>query len=227
MIQTRWLAQGDAEEWMNILFIVAVAVFWAIGGLIKAAGAKKNAPQKGGQAPRRRQPTWQERLARKAEEMMQAAEGRVRASQQQGEPSHQEDASSADRPKQGRVIMRARRGGEPVLVYERHDVSQPPQRRSPRPVREHRRHREDVSRRRPRPIEPESPVTSATDRPGPEISSPSPPIQSRPQPVSEPVASPYLIDYADIDALKRAILHYEILGKPVSLRDPSQQVADF
>jgi hypothetical protein len=32
-----------------------------------------------------------------------------------------------------------------------------------------------------------------------------------------------LADYADPDQLRAAILHYEILGKPISLRDPSQQ----
>lgn len=33
-----------------------------------------------------------------------------------------------------------------------------------------------------------------------------------------------LLDYSDPDELKRAILHYEILGKPLSLRGPSQHI---
>lgn len=33
-----------------------------------------------------------------------------------------------------------------------------------------------------------------------------------------------LADYADPEQLRAAILHYEILGKPISLRDPSHQV---
>ena len=33
-----------------------------------------------------------------------------------------------------------------------------------------------------------------------------------------------LSDYADPDDLRRAILHYEILGRPLSLRDPSGQI---
>jgi hypothetical protein len=32
------------------------------------------------------------------------------------------------------------------------------------------------------------------------------------------------LDFADPDELRRAILHYEILGKPLSLRDPSASV---
>ena len=33
-----------------------------------------------------------------------------------------------------------------------------------------------------------------------------------------------LLDFADPEDLKRAILHYEILGKPMSLRGPSEQI---
>jgi hypothetical protein len=33
-----------------------------------------------------------------------------------------------------------------------------------------------------------------------------------------------LSDYSDADELKRAILHYEILGRPLSLRDPSGRI---
>jgi hypothetical protein len=33
-----------------------------------------------------------------------------------------------------------------------------------------------------------------------------------------------LSDYADPEELRRAILHYEILGRPLSLRDPSGQI---
>ena len=40
--------------------------------------------------------------------------------------------------------------------------------------------------------------------------------------VSEPV-----LDYDDTDELRRAILHYEILGKPLSVRDPSEKTRGF
>ena len=36
--------------------------------------------------------------------------------------------------------------------------------------------------------------------------------------------SEVLLDYADPDELRMAILHYEILGRPLSLRDPSGQI---
>jgi hypothetical protein len=40
----------------------------------------------------------------------------------------------------------------------------------------------------------------------------------------EPTA---VIDYSDPDALKKAILHYEILAKPLALRDESAQASVF
>jgi hypothetical protein len=36
--------------------------------------------------------------------------------------------------------------------------------------------------------------------------------------------SEVLLDYADPDELRMAILHYEILGMPLSLRGPSGQI---
>jgi hypothetical protein len=41
----------------------------------------------------------------------------------------------------------------------------------------------------------------------------------RPKHLAEP-----LLDYEDPEKLRRAILHYEILGKPLSLRDPSEHI---
>jgi len=36
-----------------------------------------------------------------------------------------------------------------------------------------------------------------------------------------------IIDYDDPDALKKAILHYEILGKPLALRDMPEPSTTF
>jgi hypothetical protein len=47
--------------------------------------------------------------------------------------------------------------------------------------------------------------------------------RARREPATIPALS--IIDYTDPDALKKAILHYEILGKPLGLRDPFQRTA--
>jgi hypothetical protein len=46
------------------------------------------------------------------------------------------------------------------------------------------------------------------------------------KPVVEDISHPVL-DYTDADELTRAILHYEILGRPLSLRDQSQRIIGF
>jgi len=53
-------------------------------------------------------------------------------------------------------------------------------------------------------------------------------LELRPKPHELPelakYASALLSDYGDPEKLRRAILHYEILGKPLSLRDPSEHI---
>ena len=240
MAQLRVLAQRDGEEWVNILFIVAVAVFWAIGGLIKAAGARKNAPQNRRQdrsrpADAQKQGTWQQRLARKAEEIKQAADERIRTLQEQAEsPSSAPEAPVRDRPTQGRVTVRTRRGGESVLVYERHDPHKAAEEKQ-RLAAQAAHAQQAAERRRRAHLKAKPPQVMSVQSPLPDALSE---MGQRPEPLdldeSLPKAAPQagytassLIDYTDADALKRAILHYEILGKPLSLRDPFQSCSDF
>jgi len=50
-----------------------------------------------------------------------------------------------------------------------------------------------------------------------------PPGVAAAKPVLKDVSQPVL-DYTDADELTRAILHYEILGRPLSLRKPSERI---
>jgi len=53
------------------------------------------------------------------------------------------------------------------------------------------------------------------------------PAVSAPETAEEPeagYAAEMLFDYGEPDELKKAILHYEILGKPLALRGPSEQI---
>jgi hypothetical protein len=230
MIQLPWLAQSDSEEWMNILFIVAVAVFWAVGGLLKAASARRTASQ--GRRPGRQEQTddrkresWQQRLTRKAEEIQRAAQEHVRKMEEQaGGARSSERPGEPRRPDRGRVTVRTRPGGEPVLVYERQGPAETPQQRQQRAARLYHQRQEEAARLRQRRLE------AAAER----LRAKAPPTQPEPDsatavptattesPETARAASA-LIDYSDADALRQAILHYEILGKPLSLRDPSEQ----
>jgi len=135
LTQLRVLAQGDGEGFANLLFIIVVLVLWAVGGLIRAT--RKGAAQRQGTGtaagPRRQTETWQQRLARKAQELQRAAEAaareateRARQSQgrlaPQGQPaqtSKGEPAMSGLASPQGRIDIREGRRGESILVYER------------------------------------------------------------------------------------------------------------
>jgi hypothetical protein len=228
--QCSLLAQGnDGSEWMNILFIVVVAVFWVIGGIVKAAGAgrKDRQREKRGSserdAPKRE--TLLQQLARKAEEFQQVVEN-------QGKPQPRRDRQQPQRakpqkPPAGHVTVRTGRGGEPVLVYEPKPQSPPARQQEQRP----RQHREHATTARTRPQMVQQAAKRPT-RPQPEIpaaipiSKEPPPHVSMPQRATSPVeAAVPLVDYNDVDALKKAILHYEILGKPLAFRDPFERIS--
>jgi hypothetical protein len=212
--QFRLLAQGgDAEGWMNILFIVVVAVIWAIGGIVKAAGAnRKNRQQQEKRLPEQdppKQETLLGKLAKKAEEFQRAVE--LQAKQATERPRQPEGPGQKPRPAAGRVAVRTGRAGQSVLVYERQPPSAAVQRKSevqsrtsaPRPDR--RRERSTTA-------------GSAPTRPKTSV------VAQKATPAR---VSALLADYSDADALKRAVLHSEILGKPLALRDPLEQSRHF
>lgn len=224
------LAQADdAEEWVNILFIVVVAVFWAIGGIIKAAGAGRTAQQRqkkkrpaGKDASKRE--TWLQQLARKAEQIQRAVENQ---SKPQARRAHQpQREAKPSKPPAGRVTVRSSPGGRSVLVYERQARSAAAQRQD----QQARKRRERASRGRVRPPKPRE--RSALAQPE-TLEVPSTTTEPLPRPSASLQAVPAvassvpLVDYSDPDALKRAILHYEILGKPLAFRDPLERTSPF
>jgi len=154
----------DIEGWMNILIVVVLAVFWAIGGILKARTKKPE----------------------------------------------QEQEQLADKPTRRQVAM-------PQVEQLRRKI------RRPRPVIQ------ITTPKKPMPVltsevleEPRLPELK------PEVQ---PAVEELPQLISKPVERPEpelaiesLLDYADPDELRRAILHYEILGKPLSLRGPGEHV---
>ena len=198
--------KGDAENWMNILFIVAIVVFYAVANIVKAR-ANKSKEQQGEQAGRK--PVL--------------------------EPS--EHIREGDKAPQRRPYQQVRRApGQPA-----HRIAQaPPARR-------------EVGRPRPAvqklAAETEEAISLAFLKPSeePELPVPRPKLQPKikevPELIGEPIkkleekrlglpareeqAAPAverLLDFEEPDELRRAILHYEILGKPLSLRESSDRI---
>jgi len=213
------------DGWVNVLFIVVVAVLYAVGALIKGAGAKAQKREGQNQPRQPQRETWQQKLARKAREMQQAAEARTReVAERMRRLDEKVGKQQAERlgaatgpvpPPQGQSTVHPARGAESISAYEPGAPESTAGRRGTRqhqPAGEPKRATEapgiepTIEGIRDRGLQPARPLTSA-----------------RREPTSVPALS--IIDYEDPDALKKAILHYEILGKPLALRDPFKQGA--
>jgi len=230
------LAQGSGlDEWGDILVFVVMAILWLVGGLAKAMSSKKTPEQRrrqepaAGQRQGNRRETWQDRLARKAQEIQRAAQAKARQLEQQARPHGSTEASSAEpgppQPPAGRITIRRGSQGDSVMVYER-----PPS--QPQPVRKTPRHKNTLAAQRiaePRSVKPAISQAVNTSLPVVRRESPQPPDVQTGAPSGRPASlqSSDIIDYSDPDALKKAILHYEVLGKPLALRESSEGQSAF
>ncbi len=195
----------DFESWTNILFIVVIGIFWVVGGILKAKANKSKQQEQ--EQPGRRPP--------------ESTAGAPRAFKQT--PYKQ-----AQRPV-GRVPKSQLR---PQQV-------QPPRRKIIRP--------QAVGRKPSIKTEQaiELPTLEALETP--KVSLPGPQLQPKfeelPEFTAEAVKklgdkrvgiagetpqtkylAEILLDYDDPEKLRMAILHYEILGKPLSLRRSSEHI---
>jgi len=242
------LAQGPHfEDWGDFLVIAIMAVLWLAGALAKAIGGRKAPPPQhqqkaSAQQQRRKQESWHERLVRKAEEMQRAAEAKGK----QIEPQARSQTEATRPPGQppgppaGKVTVRPGPKGESVIVYER-PASQAATERTHQAIRQRATRKAILSagRRAARPSAPE-PVTP-TVRPGfePIVEGMTSVMSDLPRPLepadvsldtarkSTGYQAGSVIDYSDPDALRKAILHYEILGKPLALRGPSEEATSL
>lgn len=175
------------EGWTNILFIVVLAVFWVIGGILKARANKSK--QKG-----------EEQLARKPGLK---PPDRARVPRRKLEPPRRKIA----RPQP--VVQKFATKKEQAIPLGTIELLEEPKLSVPTPQ-----------------VQPELPelqklpefTTKAVE--GLEAMRVRTPAEI---PRAKYLAE-ILLDYSDPDDLKRAILHYEILGRPLSLRDPSQHI---
>ncbi|MHC4425973.1 MAG: hypothetical protein ACYSYV_07755 [Planctomycetota bacterium] len=194
----------DGESWMNVLVVVVLAAFWIIGGIVKAR-TKKPEGQDEEQLPRtpvRRPPA---RSMGPREQLLSRPHRPPGPAQR---PQHRPGTQQA------RATFADLRAAARKFAAEAEQAFQVPT------------------------AEPTPAPKQAVPRPQVQ-----PDIQELPEFAKKPVkglddkrlARParlapaeYLselgLDFADPDELRRAILHYEILGKPLSLRDPSASV---
>jgi len=195
----------DADSWMNILFVVVLAIFWLVGGIIKAKanksqiGSKDNLPRK----PLRNKPPLHSREAR--EQMLKRLE-RPAADSAQSQQPH-------PIPQKPRMKFSDLQAAVRKFAVEAEKAFQGDTRE---PVREI---KPQLTEPQIKAVKPKVTEPTNTTIKGLQDKRASEPAQI---PESE-YLSELLTDYSDPDELRRAILHYEILGKPLSLRNPSDE----
>jgi hypothetical protein len=190
----------DAEGWMNILIVVVLAVFWVIGGIIKAKAKKPGAPNEQLPAKPVRKPPLHSRDAR--EQMLRRLQRPADSAQGQ----RQQPRPAAQQPRMRFADLQA---AVRKFAVEAEQAFQP---QSGKPTPE----------LKPVLTEPKiPPETVKTKEPiGKTVKRLQDKLVSEPEQMPESeYLSELLTDYANPEELRRAILHYEILGKPLSLRD--------
>ena len=207
----------ELEGWMQILVFVVLAAFWLVGGIIKVKAIKSKSNDKDN-IPHKpfRKPPLHSREAR--EQMLRRLErpaGSAIDHRQQPRPTIQKPrmkfsdlqaavrkfAAEAEKAFEADTNRPVPKNGQPLPVPKSGQLLPVPQTKT------------------------EKPILAA--EPLPAVVKPLEDKQA-----AEPVKtseskylSELLTDYANPDELRRAIMHYEILGKPLSLRDTSEHSA--
>ncbi len=190
----------DAEGWMNILIVVVLVVFWAIGGIIKAKSKKPGGRDE--QLPGKpvRKPPVHSREAR--EQML----SRLQRSAGSAQSQRQQPRPAAQKPRLKFADLQAAVRKFAVEAEQAFQTNT----KDPAPELEPALKEPQIKAEIPELTEPS--VTSIRESQDKWASEPEQMIESE-------YLSELLTDYADPEELRRAILHYEILGKPLSLRD--------
>ena len=190
----------DAEGYMNILIVVVLAVFWAIGGIIKAKAKKPGAPDEQLPGKPAHKPPLHSREAR--EQMLRQLQRPADSAQGQRQQPH----PAAQQPRMRFADLQA---AVRKFAVEAEQAFQPQSGKK-------------TPELKPVLTEPQKPPKAAeyTEPIGKTVKKMQDKLVSQPvqMPESE-YLSDLLADYADPEELRRAILHYEILGKPLSMRD--------
>jgi len=171
----------DINSWVNILVIVVLAVFWAIGGILKSKA--KNTDDEDHEEPGHKP-------SRKPSNTVNSLKEAFFQQLRQVHP-----AVPAQRKKTIHPQTVNQRPTSKKSVYTGHKF---PKKQEVQPGIDERM--DFIG----------EPIKGVIDKS----------VKERPKAETESVLEAF-IDYADTDELRRAILHYEILGKPLSLRETS------
>ena len=187
------LARQD-PGWINILVVVVMAIVWIIGGIVKATRTKSGDEQQPSRVPSRKPPAH----SRGAQQQMPG-----RAQRPVGPAQRPEQLSGAPKKRTTLADLRATARKFAAEAEQAFQVQMPkPQKPSPQPKPEIR------------------PVATLSVEPVATIVKN---LDDKQAAAADVQRTQYLADllsdYTDPEKLRRAIIHYEILGPPLSMRD--------
>ncbi len=179
----------DGDGWMNILVVVVMAVIWMVGAIVKSTKAKSGDKQQSSRKPPTPSSGGRQQIP-------------VHSQRPAGPPQHPGHPSGAPKKRITLADLReaARKFAAEAEQAFQGQTTKPTPKQAPKPQ-----------------IQPETtphvaPVVAQTKR-----------LDEKQAAAAEMPPTEHLSDiqsdYADPDKLRRAILHYEILGPPLSLRD--------
>ena len=214
------VARGNDEGWMNILVLVLVAAVYGLTTILKVKKGKKSQEQADEQQIRKPQ--------RKPESGRGVLEQFVREIQQAFEPTEDQESRPSVQPPRPKVSRPQPASAVRKYTAEAKQVSRPktliPPVKPKRPGLEL-----SMPALQLQPEFEELPELQTGIEALPEVTTKAVErLVGKRKSMAEVPESKYLsevlADFTDPEDLRMAILHYEILGRPLSLRDPSGQI---
>ncbi len=199
------VARGNDEGWIQILIVVIMAVVYGLGTILKA----KKGGKVEGQDKQRQASKTQRKPATGGRGVLEQFINEIRGL---AEPEQERESRPPAQPARRQIAH-----PQPAVRKYTAEAKQP---RRVQPRTPLAKPKSPLSKKQVQPDFEELPeFTSKTDEGliGKRKGMPAEVVESR-------YLSEVLADFTDPEDLRMAILHYEILGRPLSLRDPSAQV---
>ena len=214
------VARGSDEGWMNILILVIVAAVYGLATILKAKKGKKaqeQSEEQQGRKPQRKPEGGRGLLEQFVREIQRAVEP---TEERESRPAAQPAPKKIDRPQPASTVRK--------YAAEAKQVGRPKPRIPPAKAK-----RPGLELSMPalqvQPNFEELPELQTGIETLPEFTTKAVERSvGKRKGMAEVPESKYLsevlLDYADPDELRMAILHYEILGRPLALRGPAGQI---
>ncbi|MFZ2146852.1 MAG: hypothetical protein WAV28_06495 [Sedimentisphaerales bacterium] len=213
--------RNDMEGWMDILILVIVAAVYGLGAILKTKKGKKvqeQTEQPQTRKPQRKPAAGRGVLEQFFKEILQAVEP---AQEREPRPAAQQARPKVARPQPAQAVRKytaeAKQASRTIPAAPAEEPKRPGLELSI-PAPKVQPAFEEIPELGTSILElPDFTSKGVEELVGKGVDMPAEVVESR-------YLSEVLSDYADPEELRRAILHYEILGRPLSLRAPSGQI---